>query len=65
MEDQLSDIFEAYCDVLIKNLTVDEVSVEWAKEARELLKAMKYDAAPVSGSKVEKVSGALSGVPTF
>lgn len=66
MNDEMNGVFKRLCEVIIEKLNEDEVNVEWAKEARELLKATKYEPnSAVPGSKVNEVNEALTGVPQF
>lgn len=56
---ELSSIYNKLIDYYDKALDEDEVPVEILKEARELLKAMKYEVVPVPGSKTAEVAGRI------
>ena len=61
----LSDIYDKLVDFYANELDKEEVPVEVLKEARELLKAMKYEAPLVAGSKVDEVNRRVLNPPSF
>lgn len=63
--DKLAKVYDKLLDYYLTELEKDEPDVLICKEARELLKAMKYEAPLVSGSKQEKVAETLKRFPNF
>ena len=61
----LSDIFDKLVDYYSKELDKEFVSLDVLKEARELLKAMKYEAPLVAGSKMDEVNKRVLNPPSF
>lgn len=56
---ELSSIYNKLVDYYDRALDEDGVPVEILKEARELLKALKYEVMPQPGSKITEVAGRI------
>ena len=59
MKHDLSDVYEALIEHFTKELQKEEPDLLVLKEARELLKQMKYEVPIVPGSKMEAVERQL------
>ena len=62
---QLGDIYDKLVDYYANELSKEFVAIEVLKEARELLKAMKYEAPLVAGSKMDEVNKRVLNPPSF
>jgi len=59
----LSGLYTKLIDFYDAALDEEDVPLEILKEVRELLKAMKYEAMPVPGSKTAEVAGKIERTP--
>lgn len=63
--DKLSQLYDKLLDYYLVELNKEDPDVQICKEVRELLKAMKYEAPLVAGSKQDEVLKSLEKFPKF